>query len=124
MMFRRAIAILDFEKFIQLRTHNSLLEVAPNSLILPAVVCATRNGPILVNCAIHAFTIKVVTITVRIAGNEIRVSKIPLHDSFFNVLMRQSKSQPAAGSFAKVQATLAIDLYGLFKRVLVVFRIL
>src|SRR5688500_1106709 len=52
------------------------------------------------------------------------MTEVPLHDSFFDVLMRERKTKTAACSFAKRYAVLAIDGYRALEGVFVVLRIL
>jgi hypothetical protein len=80
------------KQLLEVGVDDALLEVAPDSFIVAAIVRPTRHGPMLVNRATHTTTVQVMTITIFIARDEIRMTKVPLHDSLLHVLMRKRKT--------------------------------
>src|SRR5687767_2559557 len=76
------------------------------------------------NSAVHLSAIDVMTITVGITRDEVRMTEVPLHDSFCDVLMRERKTKPATRGFAKRYAVLAIDRNRALEGVFVMLRIL
>jgi hypothetical protein len=112
------------EKPIQIRADNSLFEVDPNSLLVPAIITTTRNWTVLMNFTVHAASIEVMTIAVFALSDKVGMSEVPLYNVFFDILMRKGRARPATGSFAKMQPARTVDFNRAFECVLVVLRIL
>jgi hypothetical protein len=53
----------------------SFLEIAPDALVLAAVIRSAGHRPVLVNRAAKAFAVEVAAVAVFVAGDEIRMSK-------------------------------------------------
>ncbi|MDZ7268450.1 MAG: hypothetical protein ONB48_12010 [candidate division KSB1 bacterium] len=111
-------------RLINLRIHHLVLKIQPYPFILPAIKSPAGHWPMRMNRATFLLAVPMLTATVRAPGDEIRRGKIPAHDAFFHILLRERKTQFATGGVAQVNPIFAADWDFALELVFVVLRFL